>query len=166
MVDAIQWFLETSNYLINNFGYLGIFLVGFLGTVSVVLPTPAFVIIFFAAAKFDPLLVGIIAGFGAALGELVGYLVGMGSRKITKIKKTFDVWEKRFRKYGGFAIIILFAATPLPDDVTGILCGAMKYDIKKFFLANLIGKIILHLFIAYAGYYSVNWVLNVFGLSL
>ena len=70
------------------------------------------------------------------------------------------MWMER---HGAFSIVILFAMTPLPHDVIGILCGVINYNIKKFFLATLIGKVIMNLFIAWGGFLGVNWVLTVFG---
>lgn len=167
-MSFIAWFTETSNSLIANYSYLGILFVSFLGASTIILPTPAYIIIFLAAAKLNPLLVGIFGGLGAALGELTGYAVGFGGGKVIekKWKKEIKKWGARFQKYGGFVLVVLFAATPLPDDIIGVLCGTIKYNIKKFFIASLIGKVIIHLLIAYAGYYSINWILDVFGLSL
>lgn len=153
--------------LIQTFGYLGIFLVGFLSTASIILPVPGWIIIFGLGATFNPLAIGIAAGLGAALGEITGYAIGLGGRKVFG-KRTCE-WLKRtekiFKRYG-FAAILVFAATPLPDDITGILAGSVKYEIKKFLLACAIGKIIFNTALAYAGYYSVNWVLQLAGIAV
>ena len=66
-------------------------------------------------------------------------------------------------RHGAFLIIILFAITPLPDDVIGILCGVINYDVKKFFFASLTGKIVMNLFLAWGGFLGAQWVLGVFG---
>jgi membrane protein DedA with SNARE-associated domain len=112
----------------------------------------------------DPFLLGLVGGLGAALGEFTGYGIGFGGRKLIekKWKKDMNKTEKLFQKYGGFLIILLFAATPLPDDIVGILGGSLGYPAKKFFVATLIGKIILHWILAYGGFYGVNWVLDMF----
>jgi membrane protein YqaA with SNARE-associated domain len=67
-----------------------------------------------------------------------------------------------FEKYGGFLALIIFAATPLPDDIAGIIAGFLKYDLKRFFAAVLIGKVIFHLVLAYGGYYGINSLLKYF----
>jgi len=108
----------------------------------------------------------LFAGFGCALGELVGYGIGRGSRKII-IKK----YEKSIKKYENwfgdgkviFPIIVVFAATPLPDDIVGIVCGLFKYDVKKFLIASFIGKLIMNTALALGGYYGINLILKVFG---
>jgi membrane protein DedA with SNARE-associated domain len=78
--------------------------------------------------------------------------LGYGGRKLLKEKnKWLKVAESWFKK-NGFITIFIFALTPLPDDVVGIIGGMAKYDIRKFFIASLLGKIILSLAISYLGY--------------
>lgn len=162
---VLEWlaFAEWAQAFIGGTGYLGIFLVSFIGSASIILPVPFIAVIFSASAFLNPLLVGLLAGFGAALGELTGYGLGYGGQKIVKkYKKTFELAESWFQKHGGFFVIFVFAATPLPSDVIGLLCGAMKYPVKKFFIASLLGKIIANLIVAYAGFYSIQWILDYF----
>jgi membrane protein DedA with SNARE-associated domain len=91
-------------------------------------------------------------GIGSALGEFTSYGLGYGGRKLLKEKnKWLKVAESWFKK-NGFITIFIFALTPLPDDVVGIIGGMAKYDIRKFFIASLLGKIILSLAISYLGY--------------
>lgn len=147
-----------------NLGYIGIYLISLIGSATILFPLPAATFVFLAGAILNPLILGIVAGFGAAIGELLGYGFGFGGRKISekRFKEKLDKARELFEKYGGFFILILFAATPLPDDVVGILGGFLKYEIKKFFIAVSIGKIIFHLTLAYAGFYGINWILNYF----
>ena len=159
--------------LVNTFGYLGVFIASILGSATVILPTPLFLLIFFAGGVLNPFLVGIIAGVGSAIGELIAYAVGFGSRKliekrkVTLKKKGLGEWlvkgQKWMHKRGGFFVVFIFAATPLPDDVIGIICGSIRYDLKKFFIAVALGKIILSLVLAYAGFYGIGWILGYLG---
>lgn len=167
--------LEFLLSLVETFGYLGVFLGSLIGSASILLPVPAFAFIVVAGRLLDPLLVGLLAGLGSAIGELVAYGVGAGivygrmrfmekkQRKKQRIKtkhekKWFHTINTLFRKRWGFPLIILFALTPLPDDILGLYCGAIRYDIKKFFIATLIGKIILSLSLAYFGFYGFGLV--------
>jgi len=150
-------------------GYLGSFLAGVLSSVSIFLPTPGFVVVFALAGFLNPILIGILAGFGAAVGELLGYGVGFGAKKIIiKEREKANKWlgkiEFYFKKYHPMVVIFVFAATPLPFDVAGMACGAMKYPIKKFFLATLAGKLVKYLIIAICGYYGVNLILDLAGI--
>jgi membrane protein YqaA with SNARE-associated domain len=113
-----------------------------------------------AGAMLNPFLVAMMAALGSAIGELTGYAVGMGGSRLIKKDKTFRKMNIWFNKHLGFLIIFIFAATPLPDDVVGLFCGAVKYDIKKFFLATLAGKFILSLALAYAGFYGADFIVK------
>ncbi|MBI2232366.1 MAG: VTT domain-containing protein [Candidatus Aenigmarchaeota archaeon] len=149
--------------LVHAFGYLGVFLASLIGSASIIFPVPSFALVIAAGSQFDPFWVGIISGAGAAIGELTGYGLGYGiyhlrnkfKKSTKKQKEELKGWKKTFKNWFdnhmGFALIMIFAFTPLPDDVIGIFCGAVKYDIKKFFIAVLIGKIMLGLVLAYGG---------------
>lgn len=167
--DFLAWFVDTSSYLITNYGYLGVFLVGFMGSATVFLPIPSYAVVFLAATNLNPFLLGIIAGLGASVGELVGYTLGRGGRRVIEKRDHFtrdlNKIESMFQKYGGFLTIIIVAATPLPDNVLGIFCGMIKYPVKKYFIASTTGKIIMHLIIAYAGYYSISFLVKWFGIA-
>jgi len=152
---------------LSTYGYFGIFLISLIGSATIILPIPSAIVIFSAGAFLNPFIVGLLGGIGAAIGEFTGYGIGLGGRRVIKKKwkRGIDKVEKLFQKYGGFIILIIFAATPLPDDIVGLFCGISKYEIKKFFIAVLIGKIILHLILAYAGFYGISWILEITSTS-
>jgi membrane protein YqaA with SNARE-associated domain len=165
MAGFIEWAITD---FIPVWGYLGLFLIELIGSATIFLPAPGFAINFIMGGipGFNPWIVGIVAGAGSAIGEITGYGVGRGSREV--VQKRYGKWLDRARKWmegpGDFLIIFLFAATPLPHDVVGILSGAVDYPIKKFMLATLAGKIIAGIMLAWAGYFSVGFVLSLFGM--
>ncbi len=158
-------FIVWSHAFAETWGYLGIFLINIIGNATIFFPVPAFAVVFVFGAILNPWLVGLVAGLGAAIGELTGYVLGIGGRQILKKRdqKWFNMAKKWSEKRGIFPVVILFAATPIPYDIIGILCGVIKYDLKKFFLATLIGKVVISIILAWAGFYSMSWVLAVFG---
>jgi membrane protein YqaA with SNARE-associated domain len=154
--------------LIQTWGYLGVFVAGFLSTFSLFLPSPTFVAVLVLGSALNPFLLGVIGGLGATVGEMVGYIIGYGAgygaEHFKKIKKSLQKVEKCFKKHSPGVVIFIFAALPLiPFDVVGLFCGAIKYDKKKFFVLTLGGKIIKYLVLAYAGFYGANWILELFG---
>ncbi len=155
-------FSEWAESVVGVYGYLGIFLVSLVGNLTVIFPVPAFAFVFAMGAVLNPWLVGLMGGAGAALGEITGYGIGrVGSpvamRKYGKQIKRLQKWAE---KRGMFFLIMVFAATPLPSDVTGVLAGLSSYDLKKFLIANLIGKTAMNLLIAWAGFHSFEAVLQ------
>jgi membrane protein DedA with SNARE-associated domain len=151
--------------LINEFTYIAIFLISLLGTSTLFIPFPLDSLISFASftLNLNPFLVGIFAGLGSSLGEMTGYLFGLGSRtlakkKIRKKTSKFVSFVTAFFKKHGFWIIPIAAFIPFPFDIIGISAGIGNYDAKKFFIATLIGRILRCMLIAYAGYKLIPFV--------
>jgi membrane protein YqaA with SNARE-associated domain len=164
-------FKEIEDWLTTfatQYGYLGIFLISLIGAMSIFVPIPYPVVIFILGGfpEFDPLLIAVAAGFGSAIGEFSGYLLGVGGRKVIsdKYKKKVDFITKLFKKYGSVAIFI-FALTPLPDDLLFIPLGIMRYSLLRAFIPALLGKFFSNLIIAYSGRLSLEIIGNLFGVE-
>jgi len=166
MVSALSdKFAVWANALVLSMGYLGVFFVSFVGSATIIFPIPSFILVFALGAVMNPWFVGITAGLGNALGELTGYALGKGSSRIIKrkYKKDVEKYSKWFENDRVFLLVTMFAATPLPDDVVGLICGIFNYDLKKFLLASFIGKLVLNLLLAWGGYYGLRWILSFYG---
>ncbi|MBN1245923.1 VTT domain-containing protein [Candidatus Bathyarchaeota archaeon] len=164
-------FQEIEDWLYTfatQYGYLGIFLISLFGAMSIFVPIPYTVVIFILGGlpSFDPLLIAVAAGAGAAIGEFSGYLIGMGGSKVIsgKYKKRIDFLTKLFKKYGSIAIFV-FALTPLPDDLLFIPLGVMRYSLLRAFVPALLGKFFSNLIIAYSGRLSLEIVKTLFGVE-
>lgn len=145
-------------YFHNQYGdfgvYVAIFLISVIGNVSVIMPVPYIIAlaILVVVLPINPLLVGVSAGFGAAIGELSAWLLGRGTSEMiedTSYGKRLDSLAKLVKKGYGIPLIIFFAATPLPDDLLLIVLGMVNYNIGYALVACFIGKIILAVGIAY-----------------
>jgi len=165
-----ETFLLWSKSLIINFSYLAIFAVSAIGTSTIFLPFPSYVIIILFAISMgmNPLAVGIMAGLGSAAGELTGYLVGMGGEKVIEEKKKKQLkiikyFTRLFKKFG-FPLVVVTALIPFPFDIIGIIAGMSGYEIKKFFIATAIGKIAKSLLIAYGLHIAIPYLENVMGV--
>lgn len=160
-----ETFAIWSKDLIIHFSYLAIFLVSAIGTSTIFLPFPSYVLIilFAVGMGMNPLIVGAVAGLGSAVGELTGYLVGMGGVKVIEEKKKepkfIKYFTRLFKKFG-FPIVVVTALIPFPFDVIGIIAGMSGYEIKKFFIATATGKIIKSLLIAYGLYLAIPYLEN------
>lgn len=158
-------FLSWGMGLIKTYGYIGVFLVNVVGSATIFFPVPSFSLVFILGAVLNPWLLGISAAAGASLGELTGYGLGFGGRALSqkKLKKWFNLADKWRKKHGFFAVIVIFAATPLPMDVVGILSGTIKYDVKRFLLAVFIGKLAISWVLAWGGFFGIKQILEIFG---
>ncbi|MBA7619741.1 hypothetical protein ES703_27082 [subsurface metagenome] len=96
---------------------------------------------------FEIIGITLVGGLGSALGELTGYAVGYGTKKIaeerhSELLNNVDGFgklvlenQKRTPLY-----IFLFALTPLPDDILFIPLGMMRYPFWKCIVPGWLGK--------------------------
>ena len=137
------FFTEDDLKQFAEYGYLGVFLVTLVSSLSVLLPLPGTVVVLAAADIWNPALVAIVAGIGGAIGEISAYMLGYGGRAVIAPEKSerykqAEMWMKR---RGGFAIF-LFALIPfLIFDFMGIAAGVFRYPLKKFLFFTLLGRL-------------------------
>jgi len=148
--DTIQRF--------SRLGYLGVFLVSILANATIILPLPGVVFTSAMGVVYDPMLVAIAAGTGAALGELTGYLAGFSGRFVIARQDWYDRVVSWMSRYGNLTVLLLaFIPNPL-FDLAGIAAGVLKMPVPRFLLWCTIGKILKMLLFAYGG----NTLLQIF----
>lgn len=141
------------------YGYPGIFLAALLANATVFLPAPGVAVVFAMGNIFHPLGVALAASLGGALGELSGYLAGFSGRAVIGEGPNYQRVAGWVRKYGPYAILLL-AAVPNPVfDAAGIAAGVVKMPLRRFLLFCWLGQFLKMLLFAYAGRYSVDWLL-------
>ena len=156
-----EWLLQFT-----QFSYLGVFIISFIGSVSIIFPIPYTLVIFGLGSVLDPVLMAIFGGVGSALGEFAGYALGYyGTSRISEERRRkMNFMVKVFDKYGPVAIFI-FALTPLPDDLLFIPLGIMRYSFVKAFIPAIIGKTLMTFIVAYSGQQSIELITTMFGES-
>ena len=165
-----EMFLELilkSNNFVDKYGYFGIFIISLVSSLNPFVPIPYFVLLFTFGPVLNPFLLAIVAALGASIGKTLSYVIGLGGKEILekRFNKQIKKLKKSFEKYKPEVWVFLIGLTPIIDDPVIILCGIIKYDFKKFFIALFLGKLILSLILTLAGYYSINWVLNYFDIE-
>jgi membrane protein YqaA with SNARE-associated domain len=159
-VLAVIFVLALTAFIIINrdkaqglekFGYPGIFLLSFLTYATVILPVPGLLVVSAMGAVFNPLLVALVAGIGAALGELTGYLAGFGSQPVIERVAIYRRMVEWVKKYGPLPVLFL-SALPNPFfDITGAAAGALRMPVLTFFFWTWLGETLKMLFFAYTG---------------
>jgi len=136
---------------LSSYGYVGVFLISILANATIIIPAPGILIVMGMAVKFNPLLVATIAGFGATIGELSGYLAGFSGQGIIENQLRYEQVVKWMEKNGPLTITILaFIPNPL-FDVAGMIAGAFRMPVLKFLFFALIGKLLKMILVAYLG---------------
>lgn len=133
------------------FGYPAVFLLSLLANAAFLLPAPSTALVVAAGGTLDPILVGLIAGLGAALGELTGYFIGQSGQTVLNDRPIYWRIEEWMKKSGSLVIFIL-AAVPNPlFDLGGLIAGALHMPIWRFVLSAWIGKSLRFALLAFFG---------------
>jgi len=130
--------LFTGNMIEEN-GLIGIFLASMFSHLTVVgrdLFTPAFIVLM---KTYPPVLLGTSAGIGGAIGEVTAYYWWLGIREAFQEKNEGNTISKWIEKYG-LLMVLLVAASPLPDTPITLLAGSARFSLKKFLLVEAAGK--------------------------
>ncbi len=144
------------------FGYPGIFLVSLLANATILIPVPGVVFTSAMGAVFNPFLVSLAAGSGAAFGELSGYLAGFSGQAVVENAEQYNRVVSWMRKYGDITILLLaFIPNPL-FDLAGMLAGMLKMPIWKFLSFCVVGKVFKMMMFAYAGDWLMRLVEGIF----
>ncbi len=143
---------------LDQYGIPGLFLAAFLSNLIPGFPALYLALVAtYATIVGDPaknILAIVAAGVGAGLGKLVLFMI---SGSIAKRSKWFRAKRESaqwfIRKVGKSILItvFLFAALPLPDDIVYIPLGAAGYQAIPFFIAVILGKIVLTAIFVFLG---------------
>lgn len=144
-------------------GYLLAFVVAILGGVSAFTSFSYYTaIITLAIGGLNPLVLGLIAGSGAMIGDMIFYYLGLQGRSLIP-----SVWEARLNRFTQWlerkpswftpvAMFIYIAFTPLPHDALMIAAAFAKIRYRTVIIVDLIGNIVLATWVAAAAGYGMN----------
>ena len=152
-------------------GYPGAFLISVIGNATILIPFPYVGVAFILGGiregivfVFDPWLIGIVSGIGAMIGEMTGYFIGYGGGTLIDNEQT-----SAFKKYvdahpRATPLVVWFlAASPIPDDVLVVPLGAARYSWWKVALAQILGKTMFLMSIAWSGRIGLDFVGSILG---
>ncbi|MED5429348.1 MAG: VTT domain-containing protein [Chloroflexota bacterium] len=140
-------------------GYPGVFFLSLLASGGMVFPIPSLAATCGAAGlDLNLIIVGVLAGLGETLGELVGYSIGFGGQSVVqrrRIYKRARTWMIRW----GIGVLLILSIIPNPIfDFVGIAAGALRYPMKRFLITVWVGKTLKGLIIAHVCFWIVEWI--------
>jgi len=139
-------------------GYPGIFFVSLLSSATIVLPAPSLLLVIAMGSAFPPLLVGLAAGAGEALGELTGYAAGFGGRALIENEEVYGRLVAWMQRRGGITIFVLSVIPNPVFDLAGIAAGSLRYPLWRFLLFCWMGKTIKTTLFALGGSQLIGFV--------
>ncbi len=135
---------------LEKYRYLGAFLISLIGNATVILPGAVLpilsaigIVLYPTTGPLGPIIVGLVGGIGAAIGELTGYMVGYSGHGIVKRSKIYRRVEGWMRRWGAITIFIL-SLVPFFFDLVGIAAGVLRFPPWKFFLLCWTGRTLLY----------------------
>ncbi|MDO8741726.1 MAG: hypothetical protein Q7J11_01110 [Candidatus Roizmanbacteria bacterium] len=139
-------FFREIIFHLGNFGYIGAFFGGilFVSTFTVSIGTALLLLL---AETLHPIEIGIMAGIGAVIGDLVVFQYIRNKGLISEIKHFFEFFggDKIIHlvhtKYFSWTLPVLGAiiiASPLPDELGVGLMGISKLKTNQFILLSFV----------------------------
>jgi len=153
----------------DDFGYLGILLISFVGSIIVFVPIPYFPVLITAAFNdnLNPTLIALSSAIGAVIAKLIIFYASYYGRNMlsSKIKGKMIPLQRLLGRYGAIGAFIA-AVSPIPDDIVYIPLGLAKYSPWKFAIATFLGKFVLNeMFVIGAIYFGKPFVNNMMSNS-
>ena len=182
-VVIVYYWQEISRF--QNYGYLGLLIIGLLTGFALPLPVPYMVITFIFGGLLHPALVGASCGLGLGGGGTLLYLTGRGGRKffpwsnvfafannpsndappssrISRLLTRLLRWARIPRimdiaRRRGSLVVFLMSAAINPFFVPmAIGMGTLRFRWWKFFLMCWAGQTVKSIGIAYCGYLGLG----------
>ena len=167
---AASLLIDVGGEDLRRLGYAGVFVTALLGSASVALPLPSAIAVVGGSTLLDDvagvpawLLVAAVAAAGNSLGELSGYLAGVGGRGVLAKQRFYPRIAGWMQKRGSLTLFVL-AIIPNPlFDIAGIVAGSTRMPLARFLLVVFHGKLIKNIGFALGGVASVAAIGNLVG---
>jgi len=148
----------TGTFNIETAGYASIWFIAFIGAALIFLPVSALAAVCVAVAvDLNPFATALVAASAEAIGELTGYLAGMGGKSFFERNRFYLRFKNLFSRY---ASLCLFLGSIIPNpffDFLGVAAGSILFPLKRFLLLVFIGKTIKFSWVSLGCYYGMTW---------
>lgn len=155
IIAAVIIFLDAPKDFegyVRSSGYVGVLLMGIIGSASPIWPLPGSWAAFIAGGLgLNPFLLALAAGFGEPLGELTAYMAGYGGQVAVTNWKRYSQIEGWMKRYGGLTVFLVSAIPNYFTKVAVVVAGTLRYPLWEFFVICWAGKTIKSLGFALAG---------------
>jgi membrane protein YqaA with SNARE-associated domain len=156
LITVISFLLALNPEWVMGFGhwgYVGAFFISLIASATIILPAPGIAVVIAMGGALDPVLLGIVAGLGSAVGELSGYLAGASGRALipSHRRTQFEQLHRLTDRYGAL-LLLLLSAIPFPlFDFAGIIAGMLRMPIWTFLATVATGKSIKYIILIILG---------------
>ena len=151
----------------------GVFLLGaYCIPANSVIPIPHEPAILYFAKFYDPFWCALAGTIGSLIACFADYAMVGAALRHRALAKTRNSslfqWSTKWMKRYPFAITVLFSFTPLPISIVRILAPAVEYNVRRYMLAQIIGRFPRFYLLALVGHAVMipNWILIGLGIFL
>lgn len=163
-------------------GYLGLFIISIFAGSPIPIPTPSMILTFTLGSILSPFLVGLISGYGNAVGNALIFWTGRGGHKVfqslmlsnstgTPPRSKIGRFFRRLSRVPEIAsrrvLVAVFLLSIYPNPILTPLIlgmGASRFSFWKFFLTIWGGKTAQCMILSYLGYFGLRSLLKYFGI--
>ena len=155
ILELIQSIITSQNALIENYGFIGVFVAMILQSIiPIAIPSDA-VVIGAVVLGIDNISVIIASTLGSTIGGIIGFSITRKGGKPLAIrfigKKNIERLENWFEKWGNFIIVFGRAMPFLSSDAIAYAAGLTKINIKLFIPLALLGAFLRSIILVYLG---------------
>jgi membrane protein YqaA with SNARE-associated domain len=168
-ITVISFWLALNPEWVMGFGtwgYVGAFLISLVASATIILPAPGIAVVIAMGTALDPVLLGIVAGLGSAVGEMSGYIAGSSGRVLipSRQRAQFEQLHRLTDRYGALLLFVL-SAIPFPlFDFAGIIAGMLKIRVSTFLATVAAGKSIKYIVMILLGAGPLLYLQELFGI--
>jgi len=150
----------TAKNIINNYGFLGVFIATILAGTILPLGSPGLIVIA-ASLGVHPIPLALIATIGFTIGMAINYGLAYSFGKAYVIKKIGEEKLEEITRIWinwGLRIYLIFGFIPvLPIEILSFLCGLLKMRFSLFITLTFIPRFIIFIILAYFGEQIGEW---------
>lgn len=161
-------FESLINYLIQTYGYLGLFILMIFQTIFVIIPSEA-VVTLSGALGLDITKIIIVGTLGLIAGAVIAFYISryFGRKIVIKIigKEWVAEVDEWISEYGFKAIMVARLVPLVPFDLISYVAGLTSIDFKKYMIATVIGMIPRVIFLVFIGN-TAKTVLSLIGIGI
>ena len=146
---------------LQQWAYLGAFIISLVSSVTVVLPVPGAAAVMLMAQDFDPLILGIVSGIGTGIGGITAYGLGVVSRDAIGQNRVAALMNRLFNSRAGPVLLFVSNLIPfMPGDAVSVIAGAIRYPLLRYLLYMTTASVLKMIGLSFIGAFATGWLLQ------
>jgi uncharacterized membrane protein YdjX (TVP38/TMEM64 family) len=154
ILSILAYIFRDQLRALSRYGYLAAFLTPLLANATVIVPIPGVWVIAMLGTLYNPMIVAILGGLGAAAGELTGYLVGYEGKGLVEQSPRYMKIHQWMGQHERLADLVIMVMAVIPNpffDLAGMAAGSLKIPVWRFYVFCALGSIIKMMAFAFGG---------------